>query len=101
MTDCSLPSFLSGNYGESVDLGEICLGLLQQQRSIQNVASKFLWCRAICLKEQIRGRLLSLSCQTWRMERLEALVDVFNVGSQRGGNSRQVWSSSDPHLSFP
>lgn len=46
-------------------------------------------------------RLLSLSCQTWRMERLEALVDVFNVGSQRGGNSRQVWSSSDPHLSFP
>lgn len=35
------------------------------------------------------------------LERLEALVDVFNVGSQRGGNSRQVWSSSDPHLSFP
>lgn len=41
MADCSLPSFLSGNYGESVDLGEICLGLLQVQTWMIS------WCGAV------------------------------------------------------
>ncbi|KAG5061655.1 hypothetical protein AAZX31_01G221900 [Glycine max] len=138
---------------ESVDLGEICLRPLQVSdlddllvwtsdekvaafcswdpysskdegiNFIQNIASKFLWCRAICLKDRAIG-CISLSSNSehdksrsrsaelgyvlgskyWgkgvatvavkkvvkaalselpHLERIEALVDVFNVGSQR------------------